>query len=72
MSVALSHSFIGDPAKPLVVMSSALGTSRAMWEAQHVLGTDFSLLLYDHRGLGDSPAPRGPYTVEDLGTDVIA
>jgi 3-oxoadipate enol-lactonase len=43
-----------------------------MWEAQHVLGTDFSLLLYDHRGLGDSPAPRGPYTVEDLGTDVIA
>lgn len=72
MSVVLSHSLIGDPAKPMVVMSSALGTSRAMWEAQHPLGSEFSLLLYDHRGLGDSPAPQGPYTVEDLGTDVIA
>jgi 3-oxoadipate enol-lactonase len=72
MSVALSYSLIGDPTKPMVVMSSALGTTTAMWESQHPLGADFSMLLYDHRGLGDSPAPRGPYTVEDLGTDVIA
>jgi 3-oxoadipate enol-lactonase len=72
MSVELSHSVVGDPAKPVLVMSSALGTTRAMWESQHPLGAAFSLLLYDHRGLGDSPAPQGPYTVEDLGGDVIA
>jgi 3-oxoadipate enol-lactonase len=72
MSVELSYSTIGDPAKPTLVMSSALGTTRAMWESQHPLGAAFSLLLYDHRGLGDSPAPQGPYTVEDLGGDVIA
>jgi 3-oxoadipate enol-lactonase len=71
MSVELSYSIVGDPAKPMLVMSSALGTSRGMWEPQHPLGTEFSLLLYDHRGLGDSPAPRGPYTVEELGGDVI-
>ena len=71
MSVELAYSLAGDRDKPLLVMSSALGTSRAMWDPQHPLGTDYSLVLYDHRGLGASPAPPGPYTVEDLGTDVI-
>jgi 3-oxoadipate enol-lactonase len=72
MSVDLAYSLAGDPHKPMLVMSSALGTTRALWDSQHALGTDFSLLLYDHRGLGTSPAPRGPYTVDDLGADVIA
>lgn len=72
MSVELAYSWIGDRDKPLLVMSSALGTTRAMWDAQHPLGTQYSLLFYDHRGLGASPAPPGPYSVEDLGTDVIA
>ena len=72
MSVALSYSLVGDASKPMLVMSSALGTTRAMWESQHPLGAEFSLLLYDHRGLGDSPAPPGPYTIGDLGSDVIA
>jgi 3-oxoadipate enol-lactonase len=71
MSVALSYSLLGDTTKPMLVMSSALGTSRAMWESQHALTDHYSLLLYDHRGLGDSPAPQGPYTVEELGVDVI-
>lgn len=72
MSVELSYSIVGDPTKPMLVMSSALGTTRAMWESQQPLGAEFSILLYDHRGLGDSPAPRGPYTVDELGGDVIA
>lgn len=72
MSVEVAYSLAGDGDKPLVVMSSALGTGRAMWDAQRPLGAHFSLLLYDHRGLGESPAPPGPYTVEELGGDVIA
>jgi 3-oxoadipate enol-lactonase len=56
----------------MVVMSPALGTTRAMWDAQQPLTERYSLLLYDHRGLGASPAPRGPYSIEDLGGDVIA
>jgi 3-oxoadipate enol-lactonase len=72
MSVELAYSLAGDRGKPVLVMSSALGTSRAMWDAQAQLGADFALLLYDHRGLGASPTPPGPYSVEELGTDVIA
>ena len=72
MSVELAYSRAGNPDKPVLVLSSALGTTRAMWDAQLPLGADFSLLLYDHRGLGASPAPRGPYGIGDLGADVIA
>ena len=72
MTVELAYSLAGDPGKPMLVMSSALGTTRAMWDPQQPLGEHFSLLLYDHRGLGESPAPPGPYTVEDLGMDLVA
>ena len=57
MSVELAYSVLGDRDKPMLVMSSALGTSRSMWAAQHPLAAHHSLLLYDHRGLGASPAP---------------
>ncbi len=72
MSVEVAYSWVGDRDRPPLVMSSALGTSRAMWDAQHPLGDRYSLLLYDHRGLGESPAPPGPYAVAELGADVIA
>jgi 3-oxoadipate enol-lactonase len=71
MSVELGYSLLGDGDKPTLVMSSALGATRAMWDAQHPLAAHYSLLLYDHRGLGASPAPPGPYSVEELGTDLI-
>ena len=72
MSVEVAFSWIGDRERPVLVMSSALGTSRAVWDSQHSLGDQYSLLLYDHRGLGESPAPPGPYSVAELGSDVIA
>ncbi|MFI5246521.1 MAG: alpha/beta fold hydrolase [Gemmatimonadales bacterium] len=72
MSVELAYSLVGDTEKPVLMMSSALGTTRAMWDAQHPLIEHHALLLYDHRGLGASPAPAGPYTVAGLGADVIA
>jgi 3-oxoadipate enol-lactonase / 4-carboxymuconolactone decarboxylase len=72
MSVELAYTLLGDRDQPVLVMSSALGAARDMWDAQHPLAAHYSLLLYDHRGLGASPAPPGPYTVEELGADVIA
>jgi 3-oxoadipate enol-lactonase len=72
MSVEVAFTLLGDPDRPMVVMSPALGTTSAMWDAQRALTARQSLLLYDHRGLGASPAPRGPYSIEDLGGDVIA
>lgn len=72
MSIELAYSVLGDRHKPMLVMSSALGTSRDMWDAQDPLGERYCMLLYDHRGLGASPAPPGPYSVKDLGADLIA
>jgi 3-oxoadipate enol-lactonase len=71
VSVELAYSVLGDRDRPMLVMSSGLGTGRAVWDGQHSLAAHHSLLLYDHRGLGASPAPPGPYSVQELGTDLI-
>jgi 3-oxoadipate enol-lactonase/4-carboxymuconolactone decarboxylase len=58
---------------PVVVMANSLGTTLRMWDEQaSALNHSFRLLRYDHRGHGGSPIPPGPYTVEDLGRDVLA
>ncbi len=72
MTVALAYTILGDRSRPVLVMSSSLGTTRSMWEPQHPLQSEYCLLLYDHRGHGESPAPDGPYSIDELGTDVIA
>jgi 3-oxoadipate enol-lactonase len=70
--VALAYSLIGDRDKPMLVLSSSLGTTRDMWASQLPLQSHHCLLLYDHRGHGESPAPAGPYTIDELGGDVVA
>lgn len=58
---------------PVVVLSNSLGSTRTMWERQvPALARRFRVLRYDHRGHGDSPAPGGPYTLADLGGDLLA
>ena len=58
---------------PVLVLANSLGTTLRMWDDQTPsLQTHFRLLRYDHRGHGGSPAPPGPYTIEDLGRDVLA
>jgi 3-oxoadipate enol-lactonase len=57
----------------VLVLSNSLGTSLDMWREQApALRERFRLLRYNHRGHGGSPVPPGPYTIEDLGRDVIA
>jgi 3-oxoadipate enol-lactonase len=57
---------------PWLVLSNSLGATLDMWDPQVVaLSRDFRLLRYDTRGHGDSAVPPGPYTIEQLGTDVI-
>lgn len=55
-----------------LVLSGSLGTTTAMWDPllAHLDGTP--TLAYDHRGHGSAPVPRGPYSLADLGGDVIA
>jgi 3-oxoadipate enol-lactonase len=56
----------------LLVLSNSLGTDHTMWEPQMAAFTrHFRVLRYDGRGHGASATSPGPYTIADLGEDVI-
>lgn len=62
----------GDPQKPAIVFSNSLGTDHTMWDGQlETLRRDFYVIRYDTRGHGLTAAPKGPYTIEQLGKDVL-
>ncbi|MFI6777247.1 3-oxoadipate enol-lactonase [Nocardia sp. NPDC050412] len=56
-----------------VVLSGSLGSDVRMWDPQvtALTAAGYRVLRYDHRGHGASPVPPGPYTLTDLGSDVI-
>jgi 3-oxoadipate enol-lactonase len=57
----------------VLVLGHALGVSHAMWAPQRdVLSAHFRVFSYDGRGHGDSSVTPGPYTVAQLGQDVVA
>src|SRR5258708_31706079 len=63
----------GPERAPALVLSNSLGTTLHMWDAQVAPFTrDFRLVRYDRRGHGRSGVPKGPYTMERLGRDVLA
>ena len=63
----------GNSANPCVVFSNSLGTDLSMWDAQIEQFIDhFNLLRFDTRGHGLSAIPDAPFTVADIGSDVIA
>jgi 3-oxoadipate enol-lactonase len=54
------------------MLSNSLGTHLGMWDDQlPSLADRFRVLRYDHRGHGRTPAPPGPYTIAELGGDVL-
>ena len=70
--IDVHHRTEGQPGAPVLVLSHALGLSLAMWDPQVPrLSQQLRLLRYDHRGHGGSPVPTGPYTIEDLGRDLL-
>ena len=53
-----------------VVLSHALGLDLHMWDhLAPALAASNEVLRYDHRGHGQSAAPAGPYTMDDLVDD---
>ena len=57
----------------MVVLSHALGSSLEMWRPQVApLATRYRVLRCDTRGHGASPAPQGPYAIDDLVADQLA
>jgi 3-oxoadipate enol-lactonase len=71
--VELRHEFRGKRGSPALVFTGSLGTDLTMWEPQaDLLKPRFCTLRYDIRGHGRSPVPPGPYSMEDLGSDLVA
>ncbi len=71
--VPLHHSAEGPADAPVLLLGGSLGTSLEMWEPQlTVLSSRFRVIAFDQRGHGRSPAPMGPYSIADLGGDVVA
>jgi 3-oxoadipate enol-lactonase len=58
---------------PVLMLSNSLGTNLRMWDHQVAPWCrHFRLVRYDRRGHGQSSVPKGPYTMERLGRDVLA
>lgn len=72
-ATAVSYSVAGADDAPVVVLSNSLGATRTMWDPQvPALAERFRVVTYDTRGHGESPAPAGPYALDDLVDDVVA
>ena len=73
----LVSSMQGPDGAPVLILANPIGTTRANWDAPaRVLGRDFRLLRFELRGHGEpgarSDAPPGPYSIAELGTDVLS
>jgi 3-oxoadipate enol-lactonase len=72
-TVELNHVITGAADAPALLLGGSLGTNLTMWEPQmRVLAESFRVIAFDQRGHGRSPAPPGPYSIADLGQDVVA
>jgi len=71
--VRLAYRIDGPEDAPALVMLNSLGTDMRMWNPQLPwLGHELRLVRCDCRGHGASDAPEGPYTIEQLGRDLLS
>ena len=73
MTVEVHHRLEGPGGAPVVMFANSLGTTLEMWDDQAAaLAGRYRVLRFDMRGHGRSPAPPGPYTVDELAGDTLA
>jgi 3-oxoadipate enol-lactonase len=73
VAAELNYEFRGKRGSPAIVFTGSLGTDLTMWQPQaDRLKPHFCTLRYDMRGHGRSEVPPGPYSMDDLGSDLIA
>ena len=71
--VRIHYRIDGADGAPVVMLSNSLGADLTMWDPQVAsLSGRYRLLRYDTRGHGQSSAPSGPYTIEQLARDALA
>lgn len=69
----IHYRFDGPADAPVLVFSNSLGTNLSMWDPQvAALSARFRILRYDMRGHGQSSVTSGPYSITQLGRDVVA
>lgn len=69
---AVAH-FDGPPDAPVLVLGNSLGTSIAVWNRQvSSLEQSYRLLRFELPGHGGTVSWPGPYTIDDLGSGVLA
>ena len=69
----LHYEIDGPDNAPVLVLSNSLGTTMDMWLPQlPALTEHFRVLRYDTRGHGQSEVTTGPYSIAQLGRDVVA
>lgn len=57
---------------PAVVLLHGFPLGRAMWKDQvNGVGSIYRVIAPDLRGHGDSPAPEGDYTIDEMADDVV-
>jgi 3-oxoadipate enol-lactonase/4-carboxymuconolactone decarboxylase len=66
------YRFEGKADSQVLVLSHSIGTDHGMWAPQvEELLPHFQVLRYDIRGHGASDSPKGDYSIERLGRDVL-
>ncbi|WP_028622442.1 3-oxoadipate enol-lactonase [Pseudomonas sp. Ant30-3] len=69
----LHYQMEGPADAPVLVLSNSLGTDLHMWDKQiAAFSQHFRVLRFDTRGHGQSLVTPGPYSIEQLGRDVLA
>jgi 3-oxoadipate enol-lactonase len=57
---------------PVLLLGGSLGATAQLWAPQvQGLQNRLDLIAFEQRGHGQSPAPPGPYSIADLGRDVL-
>jgi 3-oxoadipate enol-lactonase len=70
--LTLHYTVDGPVDAPVLILGPSLGTTTRLWEPQlPALTSRLRVVRYDHRGHGASPVPDGPYTIAELGGDVL-
>ncbi len=70
--VKLHYDISGAEHLPVLVFSNGLGTTMHMWEPQvAAFSRHFRMLRCDTRGHGQSGITPGPYTIEQLSSDIV-
>jgi 3-oxoadipate enol-lactonase len=70
--VDLNCASAGPEDAPVLLLGGSLGTTLDMWDPQvPELSRTHRVIRFEHRGHGGSPVPNGPYTIDELGADVV-